>query len=316
MGWSFFLSRNDHDVVVKLFVAPNLLVGQRKKVLCARSGDEEGPAQDVIRDSASVAQRSVVRQIQIFSFGVANNRNRIGEGIDSFNVPANDFLHIVQTTDLPHLAGLHRLHHQNLDRLTVCVVFPGRQFCRPLKFVRLVAINVKVVISLPGEKPQIVTVFLRVHPEAVVVCAGGRTHPGLGMAPAVPFHAAEVFEGTVLPQGIDYGVQLIFELLALQLLVVVPPCGPELRAAAEIAPQVANASLIFRIAGEEQEFFIPVGFLERIPIIAHGISLPSFSGASGAFPAWAGGFVLPPSARSFSQSLERPDNGVSAPGHL
>lgn len=67
-----FFSGNDHHVVVEVLVPPDLLVGQRDKVLPALTGQEKCPADDVIGDAPVVGQRAVIGHIQDFRLLVAN----------------------------------------------------------------------------------------------------------------------------------------------------------------------------------------------------------------------------------------------------
>ena len=96
------------------------------------------------------------------------------------------------------------------------------------------------------------------------------------MLPAEALHGAEVFEGPVFPQSIDHTVQLILEILVHQFLLVVPPCGPELRSLGKISPQVTDASLFLIAAGEGQQFLVPADLLERINFTVYSFS--PFSG--------------------------------------
>ena len=92
------------------------------------------------------------------------------------------------------------------------------------------------------------------------------------MAPTKPLHGLQILQGTVFPKSIDQLVQFVFELLALQFFMPVPPCGPELCTAPKVTPQVPNTSLVLEVCGKQQILLIFARFKDRVLITAHGRS--------------------------------------------
>ena len=81
---------------------------------------EEGTADNVTRHSVFIGQRTVHGQTPKLPFSVADQRNRVVKGIDSFDVAAYDLLHGLQTAvDLLHRGRLHRLHDEDFDLFLV-----------------------------------------------------------------------------------------------------------------------------------------------------------------------------------------------------
>lgn len=103
--------RKDLHVVVQGLVPLELLIRQGNKVLLTKPSDKEGPADDVIGQAIFIQQRAVHRQTKELSLRIAHQGNQLLERVHGFNISAYDPLHICETIDLLHTAGLLRFYN-------------------------------------------------------------------------------------------------------------------------------------------------------------------------------------------------------------
>ena len=73
--------------------------------------DEESAADDVIGQAIFIQQWAVHRQTKELSLRIAYQGNRLLERVHGFNISAYDPLHICETIDLLHTAGLLRFYN-------------------------------------------------------------------------------------------------------------------------------------------------------------------------------------------------------------
>ena len=111
LGWPLLFYSYDHDSVIQLFVLLNLFFRQGNKLLLAQSDEKERPTDNVIGQSVSIHQRAVEGEVKPLSAGIEYDGDRIRKRVCGFDITAHDLLHIFQSADLPHAAGLHGFHN-------------------------------------------------------------------------------------------------------------------------------------------------------------------------------------------------------------